>query len=172
MSLSKEDRLKALADALTLMLERLGDKALDSEIFYMNEDPFNRVPKTTWRELEEYGFTERCDTIGHPQCRLTGLGWYNALLVTDRLSDPQFNCRLSKLTAALKDAVKGTHEDAYLYTDQLASASGLTEDFVVNAIESRLIDRHFSIQGVEWEHQWKLIRIPLDFGLRPLNALQ
>jgi hypothetical protein len=72
MSLSKEDRLKALADALTLMLERLGDKALDSGIFHMNAAPFNRVPKTTWRELEEYGFTERCDTIGHPQCQFTG----------------------------------------------------------------------------------------------------
>jgi len=170
MSLSKDDRLIALAEALTLMLERLGDKTLDTEIFYMNEDPFNRVPKTTWRELEEFEFTNRCDTIGHPQCRLTGLGWYNALLVTDRLSNPQFEARLSKLIAALKDSVKGRHEDAYLYTDQLAAASGLSEDFIINTIESRLIDRHFNIKGAEWEYQWKVIRIPLDFGLRPLDG--
>jgi hypothetical protein len=171
MSLSEDDRLKALADALTLMLERLGDKALDSEIFNMNATPFDRVPKTTWREMEQFGFTERCDTIGHPRCRFTGLGWYNSLVVTDRLSDSQFKTRLSKLTAVLKDAVKGRHEDAYLYIGQLASASGISEDFIINAIESRLIDRHFSIQGAEWEHQWQLIRVPLDFGLRPLNAL-
>lgn len=170
MSLSKEDRMKALADALTLMLERLGDRALDTEIFYMNEDPFSRVPKTTWRELEEYGFTERCDTIGHPQCQFTALGWYNALLVTDRLSDPQFQSRLSQLTAAMKDEVKGRHEDAYLYTDQLASASGVSEDFVINAIESQLIDHQFNIQGAKWEYQWKMIRIPLEFGLRPLDG--
>ncbi len=170
MSLSKEDRLKALADALTLMIESLGDKALDAEIFYMNEEPFSRVPKTTWRELEEYGFTERCDTIGHPQCQFTGLGWYNAMLVTDRLSNPQFREALSKLTAAMKDEVKGRQGDAYLYTDQLASAAGVSVDLVINAIESQLIDRQFKIQGAKWQHQWKSIRIPLEFGLRPLET--
>jgi hypothetical protein len=170
MSLSKEDRLKALADALTLMIERLGDKALDTEIFYMNADPFSRVPKTTWRELEEYGFTERCDTIGHPQCRFTGLGWYKAVMVTDRIARPEFRERLSKLTAAMKDQVKGRCEDACLYTNQLASAAGVSEDFVINAIESRIIEHHFKIQGAEWEHQGKLIRIPLEFGLRALNS--
>ena len=161
MSLSMDERLKARADALALMLDRLGDKALDTEVFNMNEDPFNRVPKTTWRELEEHGFTERC---GYLQCEFTGLGWYKALLVTDRIEDAQFKDRLSKLTAAMKDKVKGRNEDAYLYTDQLASAAGVSEDFVINAIESRLIDHHFKIQGAEWEHQWKLVRIPLEFG--------
>lgn len=168
MSLSKEDRLKALADALKQIMERLGDKALDTEYFYMNEDPFNRIPKTTWRELEDLGFTERCDTLGHPQCQLTGLGWYNAIVITDRIATPAFKERLSKLTAAMKDQVKGRHEDAFLYTDQMASVAGVPEDFVVNAVESRLIDQHFKIQGARWEHQWKLIRIPLEFGLRPL----
>ena len=86
------------------------------------------------------------------------------------MADTQFENRLSQLTAAMKDAVKGRHEDAYLYPDQLAMAAGISEDFFINAIESRLIDRYFEIQGAEWERQWKLIRIPLEFGLRPLNS--
>jgi len=168
MSLSKKQRVTSLADVLTLMLERLGDKAIDAEIYYQNEDPFDGVPQTTWRELEKFGLTKRFDTIGHPQWQLTGVGWCKALSITKRLSDPQFVSRLSKLTAAMKDAVKGRSEDAYLYVDELVSTSGLGEGFVINAIESRLIDRHFKIQGAKWEHPGKSVRVPLNFGLRPL----
>ncbi len=171
MSFSEETRLKEFKSALALMFQQLGDKALDTEIFYMNEDPFSSVPQTTWRELEAYGFTKRYDTIGHPQCQLTGLGWYNAVLVTDRISDPQFKAKLSQLTAALKDSVKGRNEDAYVYPDGIAYDAEVTEDFVFNAIESQLIDRHFNVQGAEWEHRGKLIRVPLEFGIRPLGRL-
>lgn len=152
------------------MMECPGDRALDSEIFTLNEDPFLQIPNTTWRELEERDFTVNLTGPGcPPQCRLTGLGWYEAVRVTDRVDGPQFKTQMSRLTAAMKDHVKGRRQDAYIDSHELASVAGVSEDFIFNAIESRLIDRHFNIAGAEWEHQWKSIRIPLEFGLRPLE---
>jgi len=150
-------------------VECLGDRALDS-IFTVNEDPFVQVPNTTWRELEACGFTEnRTGLGGPPQCRLTGLGWYEAVLVTRRVDSPQFKTQLCRLTAAMKDQVKGRHQDAYMDSHELASVAGVSEDFIFNAIESRLIDKHYKVHGAEWEHRGQSIRIPLEFGVRPLE---
>jgi hypothetical protein len=173
-SYSSETRTKALYEALAMMVERRGEKAIFSERFALKEEPFSRVPNPTWRELEEYRFVEACGTIGHPQRRLTGSGWFNALIVTRRVTkdevlDPDLKTRLSKLTATMKDAVKGRREDAYFYLDELEAVSGLPKDFIINVMESGIIDRCFKIQGAEWEDHLRSVRVPLNFGLRALK---
>jgi hypothetical protein len=83
--------------------------------------------------------------------------------------DPDLKAKLSKLTATMKDAVKGRHEDAYFYVHELAGASGLPENFIINVVESRIIDRCFNMRGAEWEDYLKSVRVPLEFGLPPLS---
>jgi hypothetical protein len=51
----------------------------------------------------------------------------------------------------------------------LAKAARVSKDFVFNTIENHVIDRVFGIQGAQWSHRGKTIRIPQTFGLPPLD---
>jgi hypothetical protein len=98
---------------------------------------------------------------------LTGAGWRRALDVTGRLSDTEFETIFSSICKTLKSSVKSRSEEAYLYPSDVARDTGVTEEFLTNVIDSRLIDHHFNIQGAEWE-QDGLIRVPINFGHRPV----
>lgn len=168
MSLSTDSRINLMKAALAMMLDQLGTKAINSDTFHTSEAPFASIPPAIWRELEGQYLTRPCDTFGDPQCQLTGSGWYQALEMTGRLTSPIFVEKVSKITATMKDAVKGRQQDGYLTIDQLASKAGLPEDLVYNVVESRLIGRLFRIHDAEWEEPGLWIRIPLTFGLPPL----
>ena len=75
---------------------------------------------------------------------------------------------LSRLSAALKDAVKGRSSPAFIYVDVLSNTSNVSENFIYNVIEGQALNFQFGISGATWEHHGRLIRIPLDFGMRPL----
>jgi hypothetical protein len=97
------------------------------------------------------------------------LGWCVALdLVWE--ANPILEKSLSKLVAVLKDNVKGRHEDAFVSLTSVVVETQLPENWVLNAMDGNLIEHRFKIKGAQWaSHVYKgAIRIPLDFGLKPL----
>lgn len=168
-SLSKEERLRNIELALKLMLRDLGQNGIDGCLFELRSEVFKDVESTTWRQLQEMFLIERMDTMGNPACRLTGAGWRVALDMVWEDNKQVLQDALSKLAAALKDAVKGREEDAFVSLHSVASTCGLPENWVYNAIESRLLEHKFNMKGAYWyENRPPLIRVPLDFGLEPL----
>jgi len=85
------------------------------------------------------------------------------------LDNPDFQKKMSRLSAALKNQVKSRNQ-VLVDTQQISKESGLEFAFVHNAIACRLLDRCFGIQGARWAKgcTQNLIEIPEDYGLRPL----
>ena len=153
------------------MLKELGDAAIVAHEFDPKAPSFSSVLSTTWRELESRFFVDRLDVIGGRTYLLTGDGWFRALELAGDLKDQHLLRRLSTLAAALKSSVKGRQEDTFLYVDAVASQTGLSVDWIFNAIEARLLDRQFKRRGAEWADRGRrrtVIRVPLDFGHEPL----
>ncbi|HTR39866.1 MAG TPA: hypothetical protein VMH80_28530 [Bryobacteraceae bacterium] len=171
MSLSREQRLENVDLALELMLQTLGDNAIDTVIFELGSDKFTQVQPTTWKELEDRCLIKRMDAIGHPMCQFTGDGWLAAIELAPKHVKALNEERLSRLAAALKDEVKGRDEDGYVYLNSLAASSELPENWIYNAIEARLLEHWFNRKGANWygpRGGSPLIHIPVDFGLEPL----
>jgi hypothetical protein len=168
MTLSRGARLKDLNRALELTLAQLGEQAIDKVLFDVDCPPFAEIKPTTWEELSGRHLIERLDGIGAAQFRLTGPGWCSALEVTGRRSAPDVVQRVAKLAAALKASVKGRREDAFVSVDALASQSGISGDWVFNAIESDILARWCHMKSASWEPHsihGTLVRVPLGFGM-------
>ena len=169
MSLSKQARHDDIQKALELMLARLGEQAIDRVLFNRDEPPFDQIYPTTWKELAEKYLIKPLDGAGPQLFWLTGYGWYAALEQANRFSDPTLIEKMSALSAALKDSVKGRDTEALLYVGNLATQTGLSEDWIYNAIESNLVGRQFGRRGAKWAAGIKnTIIVPIDFGLEPL----
>jgi len=167
-SLSQQARHDDIRRVLELMLAQIGGQAIDRVLFNRDEPPFDEIYPTTWKELAEEYLIKSLDGVGLQLFRLTGHGWYTALEQSNCLSDPTLIEKMSTLSAALKDSVKGRDTEALLYVGTLASQCGLSEDWIFNAIESDLLERHFGRRGAKWADIKNMIVVPIDFGLEPL----
>ncbi|MBI3694019.1 MAG: hypothetical protein HY238_04145 [Acidobacteria bacterium] len=152
------------------MMSELAAGALDSVDVEVRRPPFDAILRTTWRELSEEGLIH---AWASERYGLTGNGWLEGLRITKRLDAPAFRQKMSQLAASLKRHVDvdGRREDAFVYLDSLAGETSLSQDFIFNAIESRLLDHEFNMRGAYWESHHKpgtLIRVPLNFGMEPL----
>ena len=168
MTLSPQTREEAVRQALTLLLQRVGDESFDVCPIFYSDAPFVQIPRTTWYELRDRGWVNPLRKTPHLGCTLSGSGWIQALEVTGRIDAHDFLDRLKRLTSTLKNVVKGRNADEYVKTRGVASAIGTSPQFVFNVIESRLIDHHFRIYGAEWSDRPHVIRVPLNFGMHPL----
>lgn len=169
-TLSNKDREADIEKALRLMLDELGSRALDAVDINTTSVPFDGVLRTTWRELLQQGLVELVGRWNSAEVyAITGQGWLQALRITGRIDDPAFRGQMFTLKARLQAAVKSRHLDVRLYTDEFAAASGLSEDFVYNAIESELLDNERNIHGAYWDlinaKRGQLIVVPVQFGL-------
>lgn len=165
MSYSTETRLKSQSDALLQLLQMLGENPVYMFEFCFRDPPLSDTPKTTIRDLEEFGYITEGDMF--TRCYLAGGEWLKALELSSAIGSPELNEKAGKLSAHLKGLVKGRREDAYEDYRTVAAETGLSEGFVWNAIESRLLETLFKQKGAWWERSdWKTeIQIPLNFGL-------
>jgi hypothetical protein len=162
---SKEQRNENMVLALRLMLDRIGDRAVDLVFLDSDEPEFKEVFPTTWVDLERRGFVKRS-----PPYRLTGAGWLEALHVAERLDD-EFDRDLGILCASLKSKVDGRREKAVVDVSQIVRETGLSEDWVFNVIESDAISRRYGRTGAYWhpsDRMKHVIEVPLDFGMERL----
>jgi hypothetical protein len=164
MTLSERDRLANLEAALSLMMEEVGDKAIDVTLFDPKAATFGGIYQTTWKDLERRRWVE-----GHREkYRLTGRGWIRAL---QRLGT-QFVERLRRLAGTLKYYVKGRNNDEVVALSEVARDANLPEGWVFNVIEVNLLDklsRKFRASGATWSEKGRLVLIPCDFGIDPVD---
>jgi hypothetical protein len=170
MTLSKQDREKSFQAAVAGLLDELGERAIDSVYFDPKNPSLANVIATTWKELVRQNVLREEGTLAGVDYRFTGDGWYFAMQTTGRTANQSFVDSLSKITAALKDSVKGRHLDGFVYADSLAIECNISIDLVYNVIESGAIEKQFGGVGATWADRQRgtLIHVPLDFGMETL----
>lgn len=168
MALSADDRKLDIARALRLMTIAVGDRAYFAVNWFVDHPPFNEIWESTWTELVDYGLVTR--GWGN-RYALTAEGWYRCIKALGKTDEPEFHQQMQILTGALKAHVNGRARETLVYTQVLAVETGLTLDFIFNAIDARLLEREFNIAGASWAPHSKpgrCILIPNTFGMRSL----
>jgi hypothetical protein len=165
MTLSKDTRIQNMAEALTLMLGKLGDRALFREYFERDSPDFADIYPTTWKEL-----TDRHMLIEHPwgTYQLTGHGWLMAVKITGQIESPEFRERLCRLNATLKGYIKGRRQEGLEFFEQVTAKANVPEDGLHNILESRIWESELNRTGAEFDDSKTAVIIPVDFGMEPL----
>src|SRR4051812_28282469 len=99
MTMSATTRLENHKTALVLLLQDLGDRAIDVHVFSPSAPAFANVLRTTWESLERDEYIGSVGSLGY---RLTAKGWVFALEAANLANDPAFLKRLGKVLAAMK----------------------------------------------------------------------
>lgn len=167
MSLSKKDREENIVMALRLMMQELGEP-YEWQEHDSTTEKFAEVYRTTWEEMAERNLVK-----AHSFCRywLTGAGWIAGLKVTGQFHNPQFQEKAGRLSRALKAKVKGGRDWGSADRTELAGETGLSEFFIYDAIDSRLLRAMFNRIDAAWSEGDKMknyVDIPPRFGLDPL----
>jgi hypothetical protein len=137
----------------TRILEDLGERVFDELRFEVEAERYREIPHTTWLELEALGHVEADHAIGSAGYRLTAAGWIASLRGTGKL-DSQREWAVT-LRTALKDVVKGRPLNGAI-TDfhELTARTGLPFNWIVNALQSRLLQRKRSANTVPRYKSW------------------
>jgi hypothetical protein len=152
--------------AFRLMLQHVGDRRISECFFDTTGPPFNGIARTTWTDLEESNCVK--PVLGSQHYGFTGRGWLRALQETGAARDRRFLRSAKVLLASIQKSVKGKQANARMMSIQtLAEHSGLSANWIYNAIESNLIAAHFNKQGPAWVHGFEgtAIHVPMTFGL-------
>lgn len=168
MTVSRDERLGNLAKALKLMTQEVGENAMRCVFIEANKPEYQDILPTTWKEL-----VDRCMVrdYGWGTYQLTGCGWLEGVLLLGLPETSEFRQKMSRLASTLKDRVKGRQQEALVDVWAVATESGVSEDFVWNAIESQLLDNCFKIKGAAFDpcdQNRNYVIIPIDFGMQPL----
>src|SRR6266446_147202 len=99
MTLAKDTRVENHKLAFGLLIQALGDGALDTTIFDSSQPPLDgQILRTTWEEMERAGYVEK---FGPTQYRLTAKGWLVGLEVTGASQSAEYLERLGRLLAVM-----------------------------------------------------------------------
>lgn len=171
MSLSAQQRSEECKRTLCSILAVLHDAAIDETFIDPNDADFATVHTTTWDELLGNEWIERLDAVG--RYRLTGTGWLGALRLTGQLLERDFETKIGSALSAMKAHVKGRGSAALVTLKVIAQDAGLSEGFVFNIIESKLVEEHHGRTGAKWQDKGRVILVPRDFNIETtdLNAL-
>ena len=167
MTLPRQDREKDLENAVRMMMEELGPRWCALLFPEGDKPPYDQVMSTTWRELTRRGYVK---DRGLKRYEFTAAGWLCGVALLDLPNQPDFRSQMSRLSATLKGYVKGRVDDALKDIYSVAKDGAVSEDYVRNAIESKLLDRAFKLRGAYFPPEDKMqhyIVIPLDYGLEP-----
>ena len=165
MPIDPKRRVTDLAQALTLMVERLGD---DQLMAFSPTDPgFESLAPTTWYELLDSALIENRGEKPGPSFRLTPGGWLMGLRLNGALEQPHVRERAITIRRALKARVKGRHDIYGARVDVRAFAEeiGLPVGWVWNAMRANLLQALFpnhQMNATFDQHQL-MIRIPPTF---------
>jgi hypothetical protein len=168
-TVAKRDRDEDLKNAVRLIMADVGENWFALLFVDAEKEPYNAILPTTWREMTRRRLV---NDIGWNQYNLTALGWFYGVEILDLRNREPFRNQMSALSAALKRNVKetGRREDALVDIYTLAKESGVSENFVRNAIASRLLDKAFILRGAYFPPEDKMqnyVVIPLDYGHEP-----
>jgi hypothetical protein len=141
MTWSPAEALNQRKNALRLLLDESGRKFTRSLAWYPQVD--SGIPDPVWSLLYQDGLIEGY-FIGGPSWQLTVDGWIEAcqLLREEVDLDTQFGV----LSAHLKDLSARTSE-AYTTFSAIAEVTGLSEDWVFDALRGRMAERIYNQHG-------------------------
>jgi hypothetical protein len=166
MSHSNADREANIELALKLFLEQLGDHWIKTSLIDPNASTYSDIYQTTWMELEN-----RCliaQSIVY-QFVLTGYGWEKALALTGKRNDTTRE-QIGRICQSLKLRVKGRANPAgveFVTIQDIKGDTGLSEGFISNIIEAKLIEQWLNREGAHWADGFdgRMVVVPLNFGL-------
>jgi hypothetical protein len=165
MSMSREARIENMEKALSLMFEDIGDRFFAHVYIRIDDSRYASIKATTWKELADRYLIRN---IGHGNVIFTGYGWRTSLMSLKLHESAGFQSKLGRLSAALKDSVKGREHTVVLGSQSVADETGLGWDFVQNALHGELFQHVFGIVGAKISDDTVVIEVPIDFGNRPL----
>ena len=164
MTLSNQNREENMAEALKLLLERLGDRAIYVE--FLNDDPaFTGVYPTTWKDLEDSHLVSSRPGPSWCWYHLTGEGWLEALQFTGALDTVEFQDRFGRLNATLISFTDNRHEKGFKQIHVVAEKAGVTEDWLSNILESRIWENKYNRHGAEFDDSKTSVIIPTRFNM-------
>ena len=158
------DRISHGDKALRLLLTLLGDHRIASVRIVDKSPEAEQILQTTWLDLTEAGLVTRHGRIGGTKYSLTPRGWLRALEIVGELDSANFQTRFGKLTAFLKDLVKGRREDALTQVSEVASKIQESEAWVANMLASE-VWRVRGQYGADLHEMGQDIDVPLNFGM-------
>lgn len=172
MTLSREERLKNIDLAIRTLIGELGEGSIIGNAFRRPGPEYADILETTWDDMQELGWIQTETRFGgNVAFWMTGAGWIEGMKRTGQMDT--IRAMLPRLSIAAKNRIKGRQEDGCAHVAELAQESGLSREFVENAIESRLLEVEFP--GKKMELPWagpgtykQVIRIPRSFGMEYL----
>jgi hypothetical protein len=170
MTLAKDTRVENHKLAFGLLIQALGDGALDTTIFDSSQPPLDgQILRTTWEEMERAGYVEK---FGPTQYRLTAKGWLVGLEVTGASQSAEYLERLGRLLAVMKGHVKGRKDSVVVPLRNLAAESSEAEGWIFNIIDSRSSSTG-GRTGANWREgaRGRIVEIPVDFNLEPVDIV-
>ena len=172
MTVAKQERENNHSTALTSMLERLGDGAIDTTLFDAEAPSYaETVLRTTWVELTRGKYVSK---VQRAQYRLTPKGWLAALALSGAAQSVAYQQRLGNVLAAMKAHVKGRQESKVVDLPTLAADSHEPEGFIFNIVEGRASSPvSTGRRGAKWfdGERGRLVEIPVDFNMEPVDIL-
>ena len=108
----------------------------------------------------------RCSVFGGREYELMKTGWFDGQRIAGYFETREGHEQVSRLLAALKDAVKGRKEDSHRECQEIVVAAGLPEDWVGNMLATHTLmfldlERNYSVR---FDENDGLIWIPSTFG--------
>ena len=170
MTISKQKREENMKEALRLLLERLGDRAIyKGEV--LDDDPaFTGVYLTTWIDLADGNLVSARPGFGWCRYQLTGDGWLEALKITGQLDTPEFQERFGRLNATLKSFIDRKHgEEGFEQVHVVAAKADISEDWLYNILESRIWEKEQNKTGAQFDDSKTMVIIPIRFNMRLLE---
>lgn len=171
MTISKEERKRALDEAFKFIGDTVGDGDFTFCEFDADMPGFAGLPKTTKKELEHYGILKRAGTIFAESYDVTANGWIEVLRATGQLQSHETERRAGILASALKAHVKGREEDEIVQTDVIVSevaARGVPEGWVYSALHSSLLSALWPSRRMNVyleEPMCAYVHVPALFGM-------
>ena len=168
MTVSRDARVDNLAKALKLVTQEVGENPMWLVFIDGKKPEYQDILPTTWKEMVDRHMVK---DHGWGTYQLTGYGWLEGVQLLALPETPGFRQKMSGLAATLKRRVKGRQQEALVDVWTVAKESGVTVDFVWNAIESKLLDNCFGMKGASFnpnDQNRHCVIIPIDFGMEPL----
>ena len=157
-----------LSEALTLLLGRLGERAIYTDEIVHDDFAARRIREATWLELAEREWVTARHGVGCWRYQLTGPGWREALKLTGELETREFGSRFERLNTALEVLVYGRNEETLAPTQRVAARAQVPEPWLYNVLESRIWEQEHGRRGASLDETKTQAVVPVDFN-KPLK---
>jgi hypothetical protein len=165
MTISKKIRQQDMATAFHLLVDRFQNSKLPDAVFSAEIEPFSKCANTTWQSMLRSGWLTQIEIKGGQNYVLTPSGLIEGLRLVRIPGDQSLQEQLGRFQGAAKKSLKGRTQPEVVRFENLLKDSGLSAEFVFNALECDLVGHFLKAHGPTWLQRGVTVRIPQDLGL-------